>query len=46
MATSQTQAMQKAIKGQTDIFYTAWSDMTTARNVEQMKAINPNVNWV
>jgi putative aldouronate transport system substrate-binding protein len=46
MASSQTQAMQKVIKGQAGIFYTAWSDMTTAQNVEQMKAINPNVNWV
>lgn len=46
MATSQAQATQKIIKGQAGIFYTAWSDMTTAQNVEQMKAINPNVNWV
>ncbi|MGG1517878.1 extracellular solute-binding protein [Paenibacillus oryzisoli] len=46
LVTNDTQAGQKAIKGQAGIIYTAWSNMTNAPIIEQIKAVNPNAEWV
>lgn len=36
----------KAIQGQAGIVYAAWSDFYRSENVEQIKAVNPNAEWV
>jgi putative aldouronate transport system substrate-binding protein len=46
LANAGTQATQKAIKGQAGIVYTDWSTMTKKESVDQIKAVNPNANWV
>ncbi|MFH5184524.1 extracellular solute-binding protein [Paenibacillus sp. TAB 01] len=46
MANSGLQHQQKAIKGQAGIIYIDWPNMTKDQFVEQIKAVNPNANWV
>ncbi|MFE5317431.1 extracellular solute-binding protein [Paenibacillus sp. NPDC056579] len=46
MANSGLQHQQKAIKGQAGIIYIDWPNMTKDQFVEQIKAVNPNAEWV
>jgi putative aldouronate transport system substrate-binding protein len=46
MANTGTQHLQKAIKGQAGIIYIDWANMAKGPVVEQIKAVNPNANWV
>ncbi|WP_284639773.1 extracellular solute-binding protein [Paenibacillus silviterrae] len=46
MANSGLQHQQKAIKGQAGIIYIDWPNVTKEQFVEQIKAVNPNANWV
>jgi len=46
MANSGLQHQQKAIKGQAGIIYIDWPNMTKDQFVDQIKAVNPNANWV
>lgn len=46
MANTGLQPQQKAIKGQAGIVYMDWANMTKDQYVEQIKAVNPNANWV
>ncbi|MGG1550232.1 extracellular solute-binding protein [Paenibacillus ferrarius] len=46
MANTGLQHQQKAIKGQAGIVYLDWPNVTKDQFVEQIKAVNPNANWV
>ncbi|MDR6551931.1 extracellular solute-binding protein [Paenibacillus qinlingensis] len=46
MANTGTQHQQKAIKGQAGIVYLDWPNVTKDQFVEQIKAVNPNANWI
>ncbi|GGD66096.1 extracellular solute-binding protein [Paenibacillus nasutitermitis] len=46
MANSGLQHQEKAIKGQAGIIYIDWPNMTKAQFAEQIKAVNPNAEWI
>lgn len=46
MANTGLQHQQKAIKGQAGIVYIDWPNMSKEQFVEQIKAVNPNAEWV
>ncbi|MFD0716653.1 extracellular solute-binding protein [Paenibacillus sp. GCM10027626] len=46
MANTGLQHHEKAIKGQSGIIYIDWPNMTKEQFVEQIKAVNPNAEWI